>query len=139
MRWWLAAISTLAISALSVALAPSDPAHQLRAQDRSPAAALAAMRLPEGFSAQLVAAEPLVKQPVAIEFDDRGRLWVIQYLQYPNPAELQRVQVDRYSRTRYDRVPPPPPTARVAPIGSPSWKMTTVMAAWIAATISSLA
>ncbi|MFM7844170.1 MAG: PVC-type heme-binding CxxCH protein, partial [Planctomycetota bacterium] len=109
MRWWLAAISTLAISALSVALAPSDPAHQLRAQDRSPAAALAAMRLPEGFSAQLVAAEPLVKQPVAIEFDDRGRLWVIQYLQYPNPAELQRVQVDRYSRTRYDRVPPPPP------------------------------
>ncbi|MFM8253201.1 MAG: PVC-type heme-binding CxxCH protein [Planctomycetota bacterium] len=109
MRWWLAAISTLAISALSVALAPSDPAHQLRAQDRSPAAALAAMRLPEGFSAQLIAAEPLVKQPVAIEFDDRGRLWVIQYLQYPNPAELQRVQVDRYSRTRYDRVPPPPP------------------------------
>jgi putative membrane-bound dehydrogenase-like protein len=109
MRWWLSAILTLAISALAVAPISSDPGHQLLAQERSPAESLAAMRLPDGFSAQLVASEPLVKQPVAIEFDDRGRLWVIQYLQYPNPAELKRVQVDRYSRTRYDRVPPPPP------------------------------
>lgn len=44
-----------------------------------------------------------------MKFDDRGRLWVIQYLQYPNPAGLTRVQVDRYSRTIYDRVPEPPP------------------------------
>jgi putative membrane-bound dehydrogenase-like protein len=46
---------------------------------------------------------------VAIEFDDSGRLWVIQYLQYPNPSGLKRVNVDRYSRTAYDRVPEPPP------------------------------
>jgi len=51
----------------------------------------------------------MVRQPVAIEFDERGRLWVIQYLQYPNPAGLKRVKVDRYSRTVYDRVPEPPP------------------------------
>jgi putative membrane-bound dehydrogenase-like protein len=51
----------------------------------------------------------MVRQPVAIEFDTRGRLWVIQYLQYPNPAGLKRVRVDRYSRTVYDRVPEPPP------------------------------
>jgi putative membrane-bound dehydrogenase-like protein len=56
-----------------------------------------------------LAAEPLVRQPVAIDFDDRGRLWVIQYLQYPNPAGLRRVKVDRYSRTVYDRLPEPPP------------------------------
>jgi putative membrane-bound dehydrogenase-like protein len=62
-----------------------------------------------GFRVKLVAAEPMVRQPVAIEFDDRGRLWVIQYLQYPNPAGLKRVKVDRYSRTVYDRVPEPPP------------------------------
>lgn len=67
------------------------------------------MTLPDGFEASLVAAEPLVRQPVCIEFDDRGRLWVIQYLQYPNPAGLKRVRVDRYSRMQYDRVPPPPP------------------------------
>jgi putative membrane-bound dehydrogenase-like protein len=62
-----------------------------------------------GFDVSLVAAEPLVRQPVCIEFDDRGRLWVVQYLQYPNPAGLKRVKVDRYSRTVYDRVPEPPP------------------------------
>src|SRR5258708_5394477 len=61
------------------------------------------------LSVDLVAGEPMVRQPVAIEFDDRGRLWVIQYLQYPNPAGLKRARVDRYSRTTYDRVPEPPP------------------------------
>src|SRR5207253_10187381 len=67
------------------------------------------MKVPDGFQVRLVAAEPLVRQPVAIDFDDRGRLWVIQYLQYPNPAGLKRSKVDRYSRTEYDRVPEPPP------------------------------
>ena len=67
------------------------------------------MTVPDGFQVHLVAAEPEVRQPVAIDFDDRGRLWVMQYLQYPNPAGLKRVKVDRYSRTVYDRVPEPPP------------------------------
>ena len=79
------------------------------AQGYSPDKAVGQMTLPDGFEAQLVAAEPLVRQPVAIEFDDRGRLWVIQYLQYPNPAGLKRVKVDRYSRTQYDQRPEPPP------------------------------
>ncbi len=67
------------------------------------------MRPAEGFAVKLVASEPLVRKPVALEFDDRGRPWVIQYLQYPNPAGLKRVRVDRYSRTVYDRIPEPPP------------------------------
>ncbi len=75
----------------------------------APEQSLAKMQIAEGFEVQLVASEPLVRQPVAIEFDDRGRLWVIQYLQYPNPNGLSRVSVDRFSRTKYDRVPEPPP------------------------------
>jgi putative membrane-bound dehydrogenase-like protein len=67
------------------------------------------MTVAEGLAVDLVASEPLVRQPVAIDFDDRGRLWVLQYLQYPNPEGLQRVTVDRYSRTTYDRIPDPPP------------------------------
>lgn len=63
------------------------------------------MTVAEGFEVKLVAAEPLIRKPVAVEFDDRGRLWVLQYLQYPNPAGLKRVTVDRYSRTIYDRTP----------------------------------
>jgi putative membrane-bound dehydrogenase-like protein len=79
------------------------------AQGYAPEEAAAKMTVAEGFEVSLVAAEPLVRQPVCIEFDDQGRLWVVQYLQYPNPAGLQRVRVDRYSRTQYDRIPPPPP------------------------------
>lgn len=67
------------------------------------------MTVADGFEVTLVASEPAVRQPVCIEFDDRGRLWVVQYLQYPNPAGLKRVKVDRYSRTVYDRIPEPPP------------------------------
>ncbi|MDA1051598.1 MAG: c-type cytochrome [Planctomycetota bacterium] len=78
-------------------------------QGFTPDEAVQRMKVPDGFDVQLVASEPLVRQPVCIEFDDRGRLWVIQYLQYPNPAELKRVEVDRYSRTQYDRIPKPPP------------------------------
>ncbi|TXT36632.1 MAG: membrane-bound dehydrogenase, partial [Planctomycetota bacterium] len=78
-------------------------------QGLSPAEAIKRMKVADGFEVSVVAREPLVRQPVAIEFDDRGRLWVIQYLQYPNPEGLKRVQVDRFSRTKYDRVPEAPP------------------------------
>ncbi len=78
-------------------------------QGYSPDEAVKRMKVADGFEVSVVASEPLVRQPVAMEFDDRGRLWVIQYLQYPNPAGLKRVQVDRFSRTKYDRVPEPPP------------------------------
>src|SRR5262249_41278433 len=80
-----------------------------RGQGYPPDVAASKMTVPPGFAVTLVAAEPEVRQPVAIDFDDRGRLWVMQYLQYPNPAGLKRVRVDRYSRTQYDRVPEPPP------------------------------
>ena len=88
----------------SLALAPDLPA-----QGFAPEAAAGKMTIAADFDVSLFAAEPLVRQPVCIEFDDRGRLWVVQYLQYPNPAGLKRLKVDRYSRTVYDRVPEPPP------------------------------
>lgn len=92
-----------------VLLAQELPLPNHSPPDRSPLACVQRMQVPEGLEVALVASEPLVRQPVAIEFDDRGRLWVIQYLQYPNPEGLSRVQVDRYSRTIYDRIPEPPP------------------------------
>ncbi len=42
-----------------------------------------AMTLPKGFSATLFAGEPDVVQPIAMTFDDRGRLWVVECLSYP--------------------------------------------------------
>jgi len=79
------------------------------AQGYSPEQALARMVVPTGFEARLIASEPLVRQPLSISFDGRGRMWVIQYLQYPNPAGLKPVTQDQYLRTVWDKVPEPPP------------------------------
>jgi mono/diheme cytochrome c family protein len=49
---------------------------------RSPAEQLAAFTLADGFRLELVAAEPLVHDPVAIAFDGRGRLWVVEMRGY---------------------------------------------------------
>src|SRR4051812_1186540 len=68
-----------------------------------PAEARKTFRLAPGLDMRLVAHEPLVRQPVSITFDDRGRLWVLQYLQYPLPSGLKAVEIDQYLRTRYDR------------------------------------
>jgi putative membrane-bound dehydrogenase-like protein len=81
----------------------------VRGQGYAPGEAVRRMTAAADVEVQLVACEPMIRQPVAMTFDERGRLWVIQYLQYPNPAGLKRVAVDRYSRTVYDRVPKPPP------------------------------
>jgi putative membrane-bound dehydrogenase-like protein len=75
----------------------------------SPQEALKQMRVAEGFEVSLVASEPGIRQPVTMSFDERGRIWVVQYLQYPNPAGIKAVSVDQYLRTKYDRVPGPPP------------------------------
>ena len=40
-------------------------------------------------------AEPLVKQPVFLNFDERGRMWVVQYQQYPHPAGLRMTSRDK--------------------------------------------
>src|SRR5436309_978541 len=85
----------------------------LPAQGFSPEHAVKRMKVPPGFRVKLVASEPDVRQPVTMSFDDRGRLWVIQYLQYPTPAGLKPVQVDEYLRTKYDRLPEPPPRGPV--------------------------
>lgn len=42
-------------------------------------------RLPPGFEIQLVAAEPDIHKPLNIAFDDRGRLWVTDTVEYPYP------------------------------------------------------
>jgi putative membrane-bound dehydrogenase-like protein len=81
----------------------------VRAQGYSPQEAVKHMKVPEGFQVKLVACEPEVRKPVTMTFDGRGRMWVIQYLQYPNPNGLKPVKVDQYLRTTYDRIPEPPP------------------------------
>lgn len=47
-----------------------------------PTEAIKHLIVPEGFQITLAAAEPDVQQPIAITFDDRGRLWVAESYSY---------------------------------------------------------
>ena len=70
-------------------LQPFTPAAQAN-QDRpalSAAEALASFVVEPGYRIDLVAAEPLVQSPVAIAFDDRGRMYVAENRGYPDPLE----------------------------------------------------
>ncbi len=45
------------------------------------------IQLPEGFTAELFAAEPDIIDPIAFTWDEKGRLWVIQSKDYPHKLE----------------------------------------------------
>jgi putative membrane-bound dehydrogenase-like protein len=49
----------------------------------SPQQSLAAIRTRDGLKVQLVAGEPLVVDPVAIDFGPDGKLWVAEMIDYP--------------------------------------------------------
>lgn len=48
----------------------------------SPEESIKKMHLEKGFVIKLVAAEPLVTAPVAMSFDERGRMWVVEMEDY---------------------------------------------------------
>jgi mono/diheme cytochrome c family protein len=48
----------------------------------SPEESLKAMKVEDGFEIKLVAAEPLTTTPVAMSFDDKGRMWIAEMQGY---------------------------------------------------------
>ncbi|HEY2413159.1 MAG TPA: PVC-type heme-binding CxxCH protein [Pirellulaceae bacterium] len=56
--------------------------QQMEQQPPSPQQSLKMLEVPAGFQVTLAAAEPDVRQPIAIAFDDRGRLWVAESYSY---------------------------------------------------------
>ena len=62
----------------------------------SPEEAQKAFKLPPGFQIRLFAAEPDIANPVAMSWDDRGRLWVLELYEYPlgaKPGEKGRDRI----------------------------------------------
>lgn len=82
-------MSGKALAALAQKTAPKAPAPPPGPEDDvkfnglSPEESVKAMTLPPGFKVTVFAAEPDVKQPIAMCIDDRGRLWVIENYTYP--------------------------------------------------------
>ena len=58
-------------------------ARQADAPPYSPAASMATMQLEAGYRVELVAAEPDVQSPVAMDVDEQGRLFVVEMPGYP--------------------------------------------------------
>ena len=48
----------------------------------SPEESLSMMKVAPGFKVELVASEPMVKDPVFIDWDDQGRMWVCEFRTY---------------------------------------------------------
>ena len=82
---------------------------QKDASPLSPAESATRFDVADGLRFEQVLAEPDVRQPLSMKFDERGRLWVMEYVQYPYPAGLKMVSRDSYWRAVYDKKPIAPP------------------------------
>jgi putative membrane-bound dehydrogenase-like protein len=72
------------------------PHRQSRPPNRpfAPQEAIRRMTVPDGFAVELVASEPDIVNPIAMAFDDRGRIWITESVEYPRkPAGAGRDRV----------------------------------------------
>lgn len=61
----------------------------------TPAQSMSLMQVPVGFELQLFASEPQVINPIYMNWDERGRLWVAETVDYPNEVKADDVADDR--------------------------------------------
>lgn len=103
-----ASYSPLAYSADPADSVEKDYAGELpRIAPTEPSKALATIRVAPGFKVEQVAAEPLVADPIAISFDENGRLYIVEMRGYSeNEAEnLSRIRLldDTDGDGRFDK------------------------------------
>ncbi|CAD5252030.1 MULTISPECIES: PVC-type heme-binding CxxCH protein [unclassified Imperialibacter] len=60
-----------------------DPAPRLQAP-LSPDSSMTHIQIPPGFELSLFASEPDIINPIAMAWDEKGRLWVVETVDYPN-------------------------------------------------------
>src|SRR5262249_54385525 len=84
-RWMPLFLCTAAVTVLSAQSSPVNRPWPPEVQNvsnesppLSPADALKTFYMPPGYRVELVAAEPLVQDPIAIDWDVQGRLWVVE-------------------------------------------------------------
>ena len=86
---FLAALNLACWQHISLAQQPDKkevlPHHQTKppGPPLSPAEAVKSMTVPKGFQVQVVSSEPNLVNPVSMCFDERGRVWVTESLEYP--------------------------------------------------------
>ena len=76
-------LTWLAVSGLAKGVEPTaDKSDLPRVSPTSPKNVINTFSIRDGFEIQLVAAEPLVVDPVAMAFDEHGRLYVVEMIGY---------------------------------------------------------
>jgi putative membrane-bound dehydrogenase-like protein len=60
-----------------------------------PAESLRHMVAPAGFEVRLFAAEPDIQKPICMSWDERGRLWIAETIDYPNDLQPEGEGNDR--------------------------------------------
>ncbi len=94
----------LALAGLFLVRPQTLSAQKLDDMSDDPEIARKLMQLPEGFEVQLVASEPTVVNPIQINFDSRGRLYVLCVPRYPQilPGQTPNdyvVRLDDFDKT----------------------------------------
>src|SRR5947209_8763951 len=73
----------LAILALAWAACPVLAQRDAKVPDPDPELERKSFILPEGFEVNLFASDPLLAKPIQMNFDARGRLWIVSSETYP--------------------------------------------------------
>lgn len=60
-----------------------------------PAESLKLAQVPPGFELSLFASEPDIVNPISLKFDERGRAFVLETIDYPNNLQTQNIGNDR--------------------------------------------
>ncbi|MFG0332549.1 MAG: cytochrome C, partial [Maioricimonas sp. JB049] len=93
-------ICAIAVCALSTVIAAAAPPPLVVETDPHPPERQRELfRIPNGFEIQLVASDPDIGQPMNLNFDAAGRLWVTHSVEYPYPADSEGVEArdDRFA------------------------------------------
>jgi quinoprotein glucose dehydrogenase len=107
--FFIAGVSTVSSQTLELEKVERLPTPVMDAASDDATLALKRFSLPAGFQAKLWAAEPMLANPVAIDFDEKGRLFVSETYRYRSSVldirdYMGMLELDMASRSIEDRL-----------------------------------
>ena len=83
--WLACGLACLVVTGQGVrGVVAAEPEQKSPASPLDPVSALTEFQLNPRFRIEVAAAEPQVVDPVAVRFDENGRMWVVEMGDYPN-------------------------------------------------------
>jgi putative membrane-bound dehydrogenase-like protein len=95
MRAIVRLMTFLAVCSVSLSVQAQESLPSKKVRFPSARESAARMTVPEGFEVKVFAAEPDVVNPIGIDFDHKGRAYVLECLQYPRKAPIGSKGADR--------------------------------------------